>query len=192
LRTAKLELVVGRPFDREAFFDFTRRTGYVQEGLADDPGELALREDVIDIYPAGAPGPMRIVLSEDDHVLELRGFDPVSQRTESFLDSVIFGPASEAILTDDVTEDLGLESDIMERMLLRLYDEMPTVFDSLGDATVLFAPGAGERVERYLDIIEDARQSRKDFGEADVLSLARSTSTASNGTGMPAACRRLY
>jgi transcription-repair coupling factor (superfamily II helicase) len=166
---SQLKLTVGKPFDRDAFSDFIRRTGYVEEGVSDDPGELAIRKGVIDIYPAGAPGPMRIVLSEKDRILELRGFDRMSQRSESFLEAVTFGPASEAIWTEGAPADQVLKADTMERLLCRLYDEMPTVFDSLGDAAVLFAPGAAERVERYLDIIEDARQSRRDFGEAENL-----------------------
>jgi transcription-repair coupling factor (superfamily II helicase) len=168
IEQSQLELVVGQPFDRDAFGDFIRRTGYIEEGVADDPGELAVREGVIDIYPAGAPGPMRIVLSEDDHVLELRGFDRVSQRTESYLESVIFGPASEAILPQDVPQDPAPRAETTERLLFRLYGEMPTLFDMLGDAAVLLAPGAAERVERHLELIGDAHEARKSLGEADV------------------------
>ncbi|MBW6425131.1 DEAD/DEAH box helicase [Rhizobium sp. XQZ8] len=165
---SQLELVVGKPFDRGVFSDFVQQTGYVEEGVADDPGELAVREGVIDIYPAGAPGPMRIVLSKDDRISELRGFDRLSQRTESYLESVIIGPASEAISCQAATEVPAPKSDTMERHLLRLYGDMPTVFDILGDADVILAPGAADRLERYLEIIEDARKARKDFGEKDV------------------------
>jgi transcription-repair coupling factor (superfamily II helicase) len=162
---SQIELVVGAPFDREAFLDFVRRAGYVEEGVADDPGELTVRDGMIDIYPAGAPGPMRIVLSEDDHVTELRGFDRVSQRTESYLERLSFGPASEAILDHGVTDEPSPKSETMERSLSRLYQQMPTVFDIIGDADLVAAPGAADRVKRYLEIIDDARQSRKDFGE---------------------------
>jgi transcription-repair coupling factor (superfamily II helicase) len=161
-----IELVMGKPFDREAFSDFVQRTGYEEEGVADDPGELAVREGLIDIYPAGAPGPMRIVLSENETVKELRGFDRSTQRTESNLDNVTFGPASEAIFVGDLAEDRAPLPETMEQLLLRLYQDMPTVFDVLGDTTVLLAPGATERVGRYLEIIEDARQSRADFGDS--------------------------
>jgi transcription-repair coupling factor (superfamily II helicase) len=171
IEESQLELVVGTTFDRDAFSDFIRRTGYVEEGVADDPGEVAVREGVIDIYPAGAPGPMRIVLTEDDLLLELRGYDRVSQRTESFLDTVIFGPASEAIRSENEPEALAPTPDTMERVLCRQYAEMPAVFDILGNTSLVFAPGCGERVKRHLDIIEDARQSRKNFGEPDSLSL---------------------
>lgn len=159
-----LELVVGTPFDRDAFADFARRSGYVEEGVADDPGEMAVRENVIDIYPAGAPGPMRIVLSDDGHVAELRGFDRLTQRTESFLEAVTIGPASEAIPSDDAPEGVA---ETMERRLLRLYPDMPSIFDALDGADLLFAPGAEGRVERQLEIIEDARQSRQGAGETD-------------------------
>ncbi len=160
-----LALVVGERFDHDAFSDFIQRTGYVEEGVADDPGELAVREGVIDIYPAGAPGPMRIVLSKDDVVQELRGFDRITQRTESHLEQVIFGPASEAILSEVNTEEMAPKPETMEQSLLRLYQDMPTLFSAIGDATVLLAPGGSMRVERYLEIIEDARQSQKDIGE---------------------------
>jgi len=160
---SNLELVVGEDFDRDAFSDFIQRTGYVEEGIADDPGELAVRDGVIDIYPAGAPGPMRIVISKDDIVRELRGFDRITQRTESYLERVILGPASEAVLSEADTEEIAPKPETMERQLLRLYHDMPTLFAAIGDATVLLAPGGARRVERYLEIVEDARQSQNDI-----------------------------
>ncbi|MGE7368668.1 DEAD/DEAH box helicase [Neorhizobium sp. NPDC001467] len=163
---SRLDLAVGAPFDRDAFFAFAARTGYVQEAVADDPGEMAAREGVIDIYPGGAPGPMRIVLSEKGRVLELRGFDRLTQRTESYLDSVTIGPASEAILTESPTSDQAVPLDTMERLLLRLYDDMPSAFECLGEADLVLAPGTADRVERSLEIIEDARRAREDFGDA--------------------------
>jgi transcription-repair coupling factor (superfamily II helicase) len=165
IANTRFELEVGKPFDRDAFFGFIHRTGYVEDGVADDPGEVAVRDDVIDIYPAGAPGPMRIVLSKDNRVEELRGFDRVSQRTESYLESVTFGPASEAILDEGSAGAAPLKSDIMERRLLRLYQDMPTVFDIIDDAPMLLAPGAMDQLTRYLEIIEDAHESHKNLGE---------------------------
>ncbi|KQW29808.1 hypothetical protein ASE36_14890 [Rhizobium sp. Root274] len=160
IQNSRLDLVVGTTFDRAAFSRFTRQTGYVEEGVADDPGEVVVREGVIDIYPAGAPGPMRVVLSKDDELLELKGFDRVSQRTESTLETVTLGPATEALAIEGDAEDPAPISASMERLLCLLYDDMPTVFDVLGDAKFHLAPGAQIRVNRYLDIIEDARQSR--------------------------------
>lgn len=161
IKMSQFELVVGAPFDHGAFFEFIQRTGYREESVADDPGEVAVREGVTDIYPAGAPGPMRIVLSEGGVVEELKGFDRVSQRTESYLDRVVVGPASEAIFKETGSKNAAPMADTMERLLMRLYPDMPTVFDLMGDTALHLAAGAQERVTRYLEIIEDARQVRE-------------------------------
>lgn len=173
IEDSKFELAAGRRFDRKAFSQFIRQTGYIEEGVADDPGEVVVRDGVIDIYPAGAPGPMRIVLSDEDEVEELRGFDRVSQRTESILEWVTLGPATEAISTTVDGDATATTSRTMEHVVHRLYKNMPSVVEVLGDATIHLAPGAETRVERYFDIIEDARQARKHLGEVDA-SSARS------------------
>jgi len=163
---ARHELTVGKVFDRAAFEMFVRSTGYALEGVADEPGELAIRDEVIDIFPAGGTVPMRIVLSDNDQVLELRSYDAGTQRTDKILESIVFGPASEAILTE-VGVDKDRPSERMEQSLLRLYDAMPSVFDMLGQSRVVFAPEAEERVEQYLEFIDDARQTQNKFGVGD-------------------------
>ena len=164
------QLAVGTSFNRDAFMDFIARTGYTEEGVADDPGELAVRDCVIDIYPAGAPGPMRIVLDENDNLLELHGFDRLSQRTESSLEHVSIGPASEVIKGGDASQDAGPSASTIENSLIRQYDLMPSVFDLLGDTTLILGQGINQRLEHYLDIIDDAQQAHIDFGAADAAS----------------------
>ena len=46
---SQFELIVGTQFDRDAFFEFIRQTGYLEEPVADDPGEVAIRDGVIDL-----------------------------------------------------------------------------------------------------------------------------------------------
>lgn len=167
IEKSQLELIVGTQFDQDAFFAFIRQTGYLEESVADDPGEVAIREGVIDIYPAGAPGPMRIVISEAGLVEELRGFDRVSQRTESYLDRVLFGPASEAVSPQIAPENTAPGADTMEGMLQRLYQDMPTVFDFIADTALHLAPGAQKRVKRYLEIVDDARQFRHGYSDTN-------------------------
>ena len=164
------QLAVGTSFNRDAFMNFIARTGYTEEGVADDPGELAVRDCVIDIYPAGAPGPMRIVLDENDNLLELHGFDRLSQRTESSLEHVSIGPASEVIKGDDASQDAGPSASTIENSLIRQYDLMPSAFDLLGDTTLILGQGINQRLEHYLDIIDDAQQAHIDFGAADAAS----------------------
>ncbi|MFN3501804.1 MAG: DEAD/DEAH box helicase [Allorhizobium sp.] len=168
IENSKFDLTVGKPYDHTAFSQFVRQTGYIEEGVADDPGELVMRERVIDIFPAGAPGPLRIVLSDNDQVEELRGFDRASQRTENSLERVTLGPASEAILIDAEQEGAAPRSLTMEHLLCRLYEKMPSVFEVLGDTIIHLAPDSETRVQRFFDIIEDAHQSRNDRADTDI------------------------
>lgn len=164
---AHFEVAVGKTLDRDAFIDFALRHGYSEEGVADDPGEFTLHEDVIDIYPAGAPGPLRIVLGENDEVVELHGFDRVSQRTESSLENVSIGPASEVVRTTDNYQDTGLSARNIEHSLLNHYDVMASVFDLLGEADLILGQDMDARIDRCLEIIADAYQSHADFKETD-------------------------
>lgn len=166
IKDSRNEVTSGGLFDRDAFEAFVRATGYAVEGVADEPGELAIREGVIDIFPAGAPVPMRIMLSDDHRVLELRSYDPATQRTAELQETMVFGPASETVGGDAAMDDERL-SRSMELRLLRLYDTMPTVFDVLGQSRVAFAPGTEARLGDYLDIIDDARTSSEKFGVQD-------------------------
>lgn len=174
------KLEVGGAFDRQSFERFVRRTGYIEEGIVDEPGELAFRDDVIDIFPAGASTPMRIVLAEDLKVAELRTYDPTTQRTTSTVEVMVVGPASEAIAEDGEFDDQKPQPEVSEQRLIQLYGNMPTVFDMVGDIEVTFEDGAEERLSSYLDIIQDGRQARRHFdGEfverAHSLYLGRST-----------------
>ncbi|MFP3546769.1 helicase-related protein [Rhizobium sp. SIMBA_035] len=162
IRNSRFAVRTGRAIDRHTFEAFVRATGYAIESVVNEPGEIAIRDEVIDIFPAGAATPMRIVLGEDDEVVELRSYDPATQRTTELQDETVFGPASEAIPADDgIKEERPSRS--MELTLLQLYDTMPTVFGVLGQCCVAFAFGAEARIREYLDIVDDARQADDSF-----------------------------
>lgn len=72
IKRSWLKITVGKDFDRGGFERFVRDTGYIEDGLVDEPGEFAFRDDVIDIFPAGQTAPMRIILSDDGRVGELK------------------------------------------------------------------------------------------------------------------------
>lgn len=62
--------------------------GYLDEALADEPGELVFRDDIVDIYPAGSLLPMRIMLDDNDRIEELGFYDPATQRTTETVDQM--------------------------------------------------------------------------------------------------------
>ena len=56
---------------------FLRRTGYGLDMLVDEPGEAAVHGHVVDVFPAGALGPVRIE-HEDGRVARIDSYDPAS------------------------------------------------------------------------------------------------------------------
>ena len=163
----RYRLAVGDLFDRLGFDDFTRRTGYTEEGIVDDPGELAVRDDLIDIYPAGASSPMSIVLNDKGLVAELRAYDPATQRTTCTVAEMILGPASEALLAEP-DSDGKPEAVRIDDQLLQSYARLDTVFDALGAAAVAFSDGTPERLETYFDMIDEARRAREEVDGARI------------------------
>ncbi len=80
LREAAFTATVGHQIDEAALRSFLVRMGFTQAPTVIEPGDFAVRGGIIDIYPPGQVGPVRLDLFGD--VLDgARRFDPVSQRT---------------------------------------------------------------------------------------------------------------
>lgn len=158
VRESKITLKVGQPFDRHAFREFALRAGYLEEALADEPGELVFRDDVVDIFPAGSPDPMRIVLNEDGGINELRFYDPETQRTTKTVDHMTFGPASELILSE-VADPTDCRSVSIENQMFTAYGTMPTLFDIIGNSSLCVQPGWERKLDELLATIQDATEA---------------------------------
>ncbi|MEM9582108.1 MAG: transcription-repair coupling factor [Pseudomonadota bacterium] len=90
---------VGRQIDEAALRSFLVRMGFVQSPTVMEPGDYAIRGGIIDIFPPGEIGPVRLDLFGD--VLDgARRFDPVTQRTTEKLNAVELAPVSEVILDE--------------------------------------------------------------------------------------------
>ncbi|MCA8883176.1 MAG: transcription-repair coupling factor, partial [Rhodobacteraceae bacterium] len=90
---------VGHRVDEAALRAYLVRMGFTQAPTVMEPGDYAIRGGIIDIFPPGGRGPVRLDLFGD--VLDgARVFDPVSQRTTRTLDVVDLAPVSEIILDD--------------------------------------------------------------------------------------------
>lgn len=91
---ARLAFAVGDSVDREALRAALQQGGYHQGETVADPGDLALHDQVIDIYPAGAEAPARLLL-DGSTITTLHRLDPLSQRSLDALDSLAVYPALE-------------------------------------------------------------------------------------------------
>ena len=99
LREAAFTARVGHRIDEKALRAFLVRMGFVQAPTVMEPGDYAVSGGIIDIYPPGEGGPVRLDLFGDT-LDGARRFDPVSQRTTEKLDMVELAPVSEVILDE--------------------------------------------------------------------------------------------
>lgn len=94
-------LSVGDTVDVETLARQLERIGYWTDDRVDEPGEVAIRGDVIDIFPADAGGPVRIELA-DGRVVAIRSYDAATQRTTEDRDRIEVGHAADPAITDSV------------------------------------------------------------------------------------------
>ncbi len=91
-----LTLKVNQVCNLSKICDFLVRCGYKRDDLVANPGEFALRGDILDIYPINIAYPYRIEFF-DDEIDNIRTFNPVSQRTKDSLTEVVIEPADDQL-----------------------------------------------------------------------------------------------
>lgn len=183
LREAAFTARVGGRVDEDALRKFLVRMGFTQSPTVMEPGDYAIRGGIIDIFPPGESGPVRLDLFGD--VLDgARRFDPATQRTTEKLEVVELAPVSEVILdeaaitrfrqnyriefgaagTDDPLYEAvsaGRKHQGIEHWLPFFHEKLETLFDYLPQATVtLDDQVTPARLARW-DTIEDQYQTRK-------------------------------
>ncbi|ASM72429.1 MULTISPECIES: transcription-repair coupling factor [Roseobacteraceae] len=183
LREAAFAARVGDRIDDAALRGFLVRMGFVQSPTVTEPGDYAVRGGIIDIYPPGDLGPVRLDLFGD--VLDgARRFDPATQRTTEKLDVVELAPVSEVILDDAAvtrfrqnyrlefgaagTDDplyeaisAGRKHQGAEHWLAFFHDHLETLFDYLPDASItLDDQVTPTRLARW-DTIADQYETRR-------------------------------
>lgn len=92
----RLSLAVGQthPFS-ELIETLTTDLDYDSEALCEQPGQLATRGGLIDLYPYDAPQPYRIDFFGDE-IESIRSFDPTTQRTQDAVSEIHIAAAASA------------------------------------------------------------------------------------------------
>ncbi|MEM7121298.1 MAG: transcription-repair coupling factor [Pseudomonadota bacterium] len=187
LRGAKLAITMGEELDRDALQALLARGGYSRTGTVMEPGDYALRGDIVDIFPTGEAQPVRIDLFGDE-VEALRRFDPMNQRSTGRLKTISLRPASEVLL-DEATiarfrrgyhELFGIAAGNdplfeavmagsryagMEHWLPLYYERLETLADYLDSPIVVLDHRIIEARDARLEVIRDHFSHR--VGEAD-------------------------
>ncbi|MEO0744823.1 MAG: transcription-repair coupling factor [Pseudomonadota bacterium] len=183
MREAAFSATVGNRVDEAGLRAFLVRMGFVQSPTVTEPGDYAVRGGIIDIYPPGDLGPVRLDLFGD--VLDgARRFDAATQRTTEQLQVVELAPVSEVILdeaaitrfrqnyrlefgaagTDDPLYEAvsaGRKHQGAEHWLPLFHDRLETLFDYLPGAVVsLDDQTTAIRLARW-DSVADQYETRR-------------------------------
>jgi transcription-repair coupling factor (superfamily II helicase) len=188
LRKSAFSARVGGQVDEKGLRDFLVHMGFVQAPTVMEAGDFAIRGGIIDIFPPGQLGPIRLDLFGDT-LDGVRRFDPVTQRTTETLETVELAPVSEVILDeraitrfrqnyriefgagghdDPLYEAVsaGRKHQGVEHWLPFFYDGLETLFDYLPDASVFVDyQGDAARLSRW-DGIADQYDNRAEAMKA--------------------------
>ena len=183
LREAAFTATVGGQVNEEALRNFLVRMGFSQAPTVLEPGDYAIRGGIIDIYPPGEGGPVRLDLFGD--VLDgARRFDAATQRTTEKLEVVELAPVSEVILdeaaitrfrqnyriefgaagTDDPLYEAvsaGRKHQGIEHWLPFFHERLETLFDYLPDAPVFLDDQSAAQRQARWDTIADQYETRR-------------------------------
>ena len=173
------EVRIGSELKFEDFIHYAAINGYTKVEQVMEPGEYAVRGDILDIFPVGTEEPLRIDLFGDE-VERIRSFDVLTQRTTSELEKYTFQVMGELSLdqnsiktfrskyrelfgavsqSDELYESIsqGKKYIGQENWLPLFFDEpLPTIFDYLPQAYVV----VGRQVE---DALKSKAESVHDY-----------------------------
>ena len=182
VRAASFRATVGERVDEAGLKGLLARMGFSPVSTVAEPGDYALRGGIIDIYPPGPGGPIRLDFFGD--VLDgARRFDAETQRTVEKLKRVEFSAVSEIVLdeaaiarfrqnyriafgtagTDDPLYEAvsaGRKHQGMEHWLPFFHEHLETLFDYLPEASVMLDDQmTPARLARW-EAIDDSYDSR--------------------------------
>ncbi|MFC4234168.1 transcription-repair coupling factor [Thalassospira xianhensis] len=182
MRDGKLTFKSGQEHSRADLTGYFDRMGYNRAEQVMEPGDYAVRGDIVDIFAPGMKEPVRLDFFGDE-IESIRRFDVETQRTVGRINEIALLPVGEVFLdqesisrfrsgyrelfgvvsqTDPLYESIsnGLKYGGMEHWLPLFHDGMDTVFAYLPDVTVSFDHQYGEVIENRLEMIDDYYQAR--------------------------------
>ncbi|NTT87473.1 transcription-repair coupling factor [Tabrizicola fusiformis] len=193
LRGASFAARVGDRVDEAHLRGFLARMGFSPVSTVAEPGDFAIRGGIVDLWPPGKGGPIRLDFF-GDQLDGARRFDPVTQRTTEKLSAVEFAPMSEIILDeaaitrfrqtyrvefgaggqdDPLYEAVsaGRKHQGMEHWLPFFHERLETLFDHLPDASVMLddqvTPARLSRWEGIADAYDARREAMNARGRLD-------------------------
>jgi transcription-repair coupling factor (superfamily II helicase) len=182
---------IGEEVRREALVSFLENNGYQRSETVMEPGEYAVRGDIVDVFAPGREEPLRLDL-EWDEVAGIRTFDPVSQRTLDQIKTFSLKPVSEVPMGEEAVSRFrtgfrkifgakaekdplyeavtaGRRPIGVEHWLPLFHDGMETLLDYLPKpAKIVFDHEIEQARDSRLEMITDYYQARVDVADASL------------------------
>ncbi|HCW67473.1 MAG TPA: transcription-repair coupling factor, partial [Thalassospira lucentensis] len=182
MRAGKLAFKAGAEYDRAELTAYFERMGYNRSEQVMEPGDYAVRGDIVDIFAPGMNEPVRLDFFGDE-IESIRRFDVESQRTIGKVKEIALMPVGEVFLdpesisrfrsnyrelfgavsqTDPLYESIsnGLKYGGMEHWLPLFHDGLDTIFAYLPGTVISLDYQYGEVLENRLEMIDDYYQAR--------------------------------
>ncbi|MEX1205468.1 MAG: transcription-repair coupling factor [Dongiaceae bacterium] len=168
---------------------FLGRSGYLRAGSVNEPGEYAVRGGLLDLFPSGADAPFRLDFFGDE-IEQIRGFDPLTQRSTGPVAGFDVKPVSELRLDAESIErfragyracfgavggddplyeavSAGRQYAGMEHWLPLFQARLETALDYLPGATVTLDHQAEAARDARLETIADFYRARTELQRAE-------------------------
>jgi transcription-repair coupling factor (superfamily II helicase) len=178
----------GESVETETLLSYLAANGYSRSSTVREAGEFAVRGGLIDLFPPGAPEPLRLDFFGDS-LESIRAFDAATQRTTAQRTEINLTAASEVLLTEETITrfrqsfrsafgaagdnplyeaiSAGRKHAGMEHSLPLFYESTATLFDYVSEALIftdhLMLEAAEERFNQITDYY-NARVEDKNAG----------------------------
>lgn len=103
MQTSHFEVRKDGKLNEKALLEFLTHHGYHRTGKVMEPGEFAVRGNIIDLYPSSTESAIRIDLFGED-IESIREFDTMTQRSEKEIENITLTAASEVMLNPQTIE----------------------------------------------------------------------------------------
>lgn len=185
-----LTLKRGDEMGMETLSTFLAARGYIRATTVNEPGDFAVRGGLLDVWPSGAPAPLRLDFFGDE-VDSIRAFDPISQRTTQTAKALQLIPANEldfspeaikrfrlayverfgTVMDDDPIYEAaseGRRAPGIDHWMPLFFERLDTVFDLISsDATITLEQQAADAAEDRFTAIADYYEARKNALEIE-------------------------
>ena len=103
MKSTSLSLKSGQDISPIDLGDLLAAAGYTRQDPVDESGEFCVRGGVVDFYPVGANGPVRLEFVGDT-IESIRTYDPATQRSTAELDQAAIVPLQDLLDEGDGTD----------------------------------------------------------------------------------------